>query len=164
MTCDHNRPRRALRMLAFAAVLLLTLLLSAAALAAEAMDITEDCKFKTSSTKFKYTQMTDKKYTSKWESNKTKTPNIQITATKTMPIKYLYVCFASIPEAWEVQVADGDDWMTAIPGDTRFLHTLVTLPEPAEKVRLIVRSEKQCVLAINAVSYTHLTLPTICSV
>ena len=42
MPCDHNRPRRALRMLAFAAVLLLTLLLSAAALAAEAMDITED--------------------------------------------------------------------------------------------------------------------------
>ena len=149
MPCDCSRPRRALRLLVFVAVLLMTLALSAAALAAEAMDITEDCKFKTSGTKYKYTQMTDKKYTSKWESNKTKAPNIQITATKAMPIKYLYVCFASIPEAWEVQVADGNDWITAIPGDTRFLHTLVTLPEPAEKVRLIVRSEKQSVLAIN---------------
>ena len=65
MPCDCSRPRRALRLMAFAAVLLMTLALSAAALAAEAMDITEDCKFKTSGTKYKYTQMTDKKYTSK---------------------------------------------------------------------------------------------------
>ena len=43
MPCDCSRPRRALRLLAFAAVLLMTLALSAAALAAEGMVITEDC-------------------------------------------------------------------------------------------------------------------------
>ena len=43
--------------------LLMTLLMACAAnaaFAAEAADITEDCKFKTTASKFKYTQMTDK--------------------------------------------------------------------------------------------------------
>ena len=55
---------------------LLTLLMvfaASAAMAAEAVDITDECTMKGPS-KFKYTQMTDKKYTSYWDSHKTKNP------------------------------------------------------------------------------------------
>lgn len=132
--------------------LLLTLLMlcaATAALAAEAMDLTDECKFKVSYAKYKYTQMTDKKFTTHWESAKAKTPWASITAPAGMPISGLYICFAEMPSQWEVQLADGDDWFTAVEGDTRFLHTWVELPEPAEKVRVIITSDKKEVLSIN---------------
>ena len=62
------------------ALLTLLALSLSVAFAAEANDITEDCKFKVCSSGRKYTLMTDKKYTSYWESNKIKTPWIAITA------------------------------------------------------------------------------------
>ena len=52
------------------ALLTLLALSLSVAFAAEANDITEDCKFKVCSSGRKYTLMTDKKYTSYWESNK----------------------------------------------------------------------------------------------
>lgn len=128
---------------------LLTLSLSVA-FAAEANDITEDCKFKVCSSGRKYTLMTDKKYTSYWESNKIKTPWIAITAPEGKPIAGLYVCFGNMPESWEIQTSDdGKDWFTAVPGDTRFLHAYVALPQPAQHVRLAVTSEKKTALRIN---------------
>ena len=45
-------------------VTLLMLCMAHSALAVEAADITDECKFKTTSSKYKYTQMTDNKYTS----------------------------------------------------------------------------------------------------
>lgn len=120
------------------------------AFAAEANDITEDCKFKVCSSGRKYTLMTDKKYTSYWESNKIKTPWIAITAPEGKPIAGLYVCFGNMPESWEIQTSDdGKDWFTAVPGDTRFLHAYVALPQPAQHVRLAVTSEKKTALRIN---------------
>ena len=128
---------------------LLALSLSVA-FAAEANDITEDCKFKVCSSGRKYTLMTDKKYTSYWESNKIKTPWIAITAPEGKPIAGLYVCFGNMPESWEIQTSDdGKDWFTAVPGDTRFLHAYVALPQPAQHVRLAVTSEKKTALRIN---------------
>ena len=128
---------------------LLALSLSVAS-AAEANDITEDCKFKVCSSGRKYTLMTDKKYTSYWESNKIKTPWIAITAPEGKPIAGLYVCFGNMPESWEIQTSDdGKDWFTAVPGDTRFLHAYVALPQPAQHVRLAVTSEKKTALRIN---------------
>ena len=113
-------------------------------------DITEDCKFKVCSSGRKYTLMTDKKYTSYWESNKIKTPWIAITAPEGKPIAGLYVCFGNMPESWEIQTSDdGKDWFTAVPGDTRFLHAYVALPQPAQHVRLAVTSEKKTALRIN---------------
>lgn len=94
--------------------------------------------------------MTDKKYTSYWESNKIKTPWIAITAPEGKPIAGLYVCFGNMPESWEIQTSDdGKDWFTAVPGDTRFLHAYVALPQPAQHVRLAVTSEKKTALRIN---------------
>lgn len=126
------------------ALLTLLALSLSVAFAAEANDITEDCKFKVCSSGRKYTLMTDKKYTSYWESNKIKTPWIAITAPEGKPIAGLYVCFGNMPESWEIQTSDdGKDWFTAVPGDTRFLHAYVALPQPAQHVRLAVTSEKK---------------------
>jgi len=132
------------------ALLTLLALSLSVAFAAEANDITEDCKFKVCSSGRKYTLMTDKKYTSYWESNKIKTPWIAITAPEGKPIAGLYVCFGNMPESWEIQTSDdGKDWFTAVPGDTRFLHAYVALPQPAQHVRLAVTSEKKTALRIN---------------
>lgn len=132
------------------ALLTLLALSLSVAFAAEANDITEDCKFKVCSSGRKYTLMTDKKYTSYWESNKIKTPWIAITAPEGKPISGLYVCFGNMPESWEIQTSDdGKDWFTAVPGDTRFLHAYVALPQPAQHVRLAVTSEKKTALRIN---------------
>lgn len=132
------------------ALLTLLALSLSIAFAAEANDITEDCKFKVCSSGRKYTLMTDKKYTSYWESNKIKTPWIAITAPEGKPIAGLYVCFGNMPESWEIQTSDdGKDWFTAVPGDTRFLHAYVALPQPAQHVRLAVTSEKKTALRIN---------------
>lgn len=132
------------------ALLTLLALSLCVAFAAEANDITEDCKFKVCSSGRKYTLMTDKKYTSYWESNKIKTPWIAITAPEGKPIAGLYVCFGNMPESWEIQTSDdGKDWFTAVPGDTRFLHAYVALPQPAQHVRLAVTSEKKTALRIN---------------
>ena len=132
------------------ALLTLLALSLSVAFAAEANDITEDCKFKVCSSGRKYTLMTDKKYTSYWESNKIKTPWIAITAPEGKPIAGLYVCFGNMPESWEIQTSDdGKDWFTAVPGDRRFLHAYVALPQPAQHVRLAVTSEKKTALRIN---------------
>ena len=136
----------------FSAVLLIFLLTLGAAFAAEANDITDDCKFKVCGSKFKYTQMTDKKYTSYWESNKVKTPWINITAPDDTPIAGVYICFGNMPDSWEIQTSDdGKDWFTAVEGDTRFLHAYVALPEPSKYVRLAVTSEKKMKLRINEI-------------
>lgn len=132
------------------ALLTLLALSLSVAFAAEANDITEDCKFKVCSSGRKYSLMTDKKYTSYWESNKIKTPWIAITAPEGKPIAGLYVCFGNMPESWEIQTSDdGKDWFTAVPGDTRFLHAYIALPQPAQHVRLAVTSEKKTALRIN---------------
>ena len=142
------------------ALLTLLALSLSVAFAAEANDITEDCKFKVCSSGRKYTLMTDKKYTSYWESNKIKTPWIAITAPEGKPIAGLYVCFGNMPESWEIQTSDdgkdwftagrgGRDWSPAVPGDTRFLHAYIALPQPAQHVRLAVTSEKKTALRIN---------------
>ena len=133
--------------------LLLTLLMVLAAnvaFAVEAADITDQCKFKTTTSKYKYTQMTDKKYTSYWKANKAKDPSIQVTSPdKDTLIGGIYACFGNLPASWEVQVsADGKKWETAVEGP-QYLHAYVPLPEPARYVRLQVTTGKQYELYLN---------------
>ena len=134
-------------------VTLLVLCATTAALAAEAMDITNECTFKVCYSGIKYSQMTDKKFTSKtWTSKKIKNPWVEITAPSAFPMQGLYICFAEMPSSWEVQIADEDgDWMTAIEGDPRFLHTWVPFPEPAQHVRIMVTQEGAFELAIHEI-------------
>ena len=133
--------------------LLLTLLMVLAANAAsavEAADITDDCKFSTTSSKYKYTQMTDNKYTTYWKANKAKNPSIAVTSpSKDVLIGGIYVCFGNLPDSWEVQVStDGKKWETAVQGPA-FLHAWVPLPEPARYVRVQVTTGKQYELYVN---------------
>jgi len=131
---------------------LLLLCTASLALAAEAVDITDECKFKVAYTSRKYTQMTDKKYTSYWESKSVKNPFIAMSAPEGKEIAGVYVCFGNMPPAWEVQVSDdGDDWFKAVEGDTRFLHSYVALPEPSQHVRIIVNHDKKYTLRVNEI-------------
>ena len=134
-----------------ALLLVLTLLcVTTAALAAEAMDITEQCKFKVSYEKYKYTRMIDKQFTTYFSTNNAPNPWVQITAPVGMPIHGLYICFAEMPESWELQLFNEDgDWFTSIPGDTRFVHCWVQLPQPAAQIRLVVTQESWFTLVIN---------------
>ena len=127
----------------------LLMLGATSALAVEAADITDQCKFQTTSSKYKYTQMTDKKYTSYWKANKAKNPSIAVTAPKDQLIGGIYACFGNLPETWEVQVSkDGKKWETAVQGPA-YLHAWVPLPEPSRYVRLRVTTGKQYELYLN---------------
>ncbi len=132
--------------------LFLTLLMLACAttaLAAEAADITDVCKFKVASSKYKYTQFTDKKFTTYWKANKAKNPAIAVTAPEDQLIGALYVCFGNVPETWAVQTSDnGKDWFTVAEGP-QFLHAYVELPEPSRYARMIVTTGKNYELYLN---------------
>ncbi len=120
-----------------------------AALAAEAADITDECTFKPTYSKYKYTTMTDKKYTSYWKANKTVNPSIAVTAPKDQLIGGLYMCFGNLPAQYEVQVSeDGKKWTTVAQGP-QFLHAYVPLPEPSRHARMIVTTGKQYELYLN---------------
>ena len=131
-------------------LILLMMLAASTAFAIEAADITDECKFKTTSSKYKYTQMTDNKYTTYWKANKAKNPSIQVTSPdKDTLIGGIYVCFGNLPDSWEVQVSeDGKKWETAVQGPA-FLHAWVPLPEPARYVRMQVTTGKQYELYLN---------------
>lgn len=136
--------------------LLLTLLMICAANAAfalEATDITGECKITNSASKRKNTMMTDKKYTSYWESNKVKNPYVQAEAPKDQLIGGVYVCFGSLPESWEIQVSkDGKKWETVAQGPD-YYHAWVPLPEPARYARMQVTTGKNFALRMNEIFF-----------
>lgn len=121
----------------------------AGALAAEAMDITDDCTFKVSYTSRKYTSMTDGKYTTYWESKKANNPWVQVTAPAGMPIHGLYLCFSKMPETWEVQVDNGNGWETYYVGNDDFYHVYVPMQEGFTQVRVYCTLEKKFVMGFN---------------
>ena len=130
---------------------LLMLCAASAAFAAEAVDITEFCKLKASSSKFKMSQMTDKKYTTYMYTNEQKNPYVTITADKEHLIGSVYVCFGSLPEKWVVQTSDnGKDWFTAAEGPA-YLHAYVELPEPSRYARVLAMTDAKYKLYINEI-------------
>ena len=132
-----------------ALLLTLVLLLAASSALAEVAEvITDECTFKYSSSPRKSTMMTDKKYTSYWETNKVKDPYVQLTS-KDKLIGGVYVCFGSLPESWEIQVSeDGKKWETAARGPD-YYHAWVPLETPSRYVRLQVTTGKSFTLRIN---------------
>lgn len=133
------------------AVLLMLLGAAATAHAAEAIDITEECSFGASYNQRKPKLMTDKKFTTYWASGKAKAPWLSVAAPAGMPIHGVYICFGTMPENWEIQIHDGQDWMFYQQGDTRFLHAYVNIPEGAEKIRIVATAEKKFALNINEI-------------
>ncbi|MBQ8536114.1 MAG: phosphodiester glycosidase family protein [Clostridia bacterium] len=123
---------------------------SSCALAAEAVDLTADCSFHLSYTKKSEKAMIDRKTTTCWESHKDNNPWVEIDAPAGVPIQGLYICFATMPDSYEIQVDNGNGWETVKQGDTRFYHTFISLA-PAEKVRIYVTNEGVFQLAINEI-------------
>lgn len=137
------------RLLTALIVMLLMLFSTSAALAAEAADITAECTFDSSRTQRNIKLLKDKDYSTYWKSNKSNKPWVSIDAPADTPIHGVYVCFALVPESWEIQIGDGEQWTTYQQGDTRFLHAFVSIPEGAEHVRLLAGYEEKTNLCIN---------------
>ena len=98
------------RILTALALLLTALALCAAAYAEEAEDITPGCTFKLCSSSRRATSMTDRKYTTYWESNKIRNPYIAITSET--PMYGLYLCFRRMPSSYAIQTfVGGEDGM-----------------------------------------------------
>lgn len=143
-------PARAIRLL----LLLLVLLAAPAlrpALAETAHDITGECTVRFSSSKFKSSMMTDKKYTSHWYTNKTKKPYVEVEAPKDTPIYGFYICFATMPDSYEIQVLVNGRWETWYEGVTDYYHVYYEFPEGADGVRLRVTQDAAFVLDINEI-------------
>lgn len=133
-----------MKILAATLVLLALTGISASALAQEAENITAACAFEVSGGR-KPTQFTDGEYTSYWLSDERKGAYIDITAPADAPMHGLYICFADMPKAWEIQKQDADGkWTTLVSGDTRFLHTFVPL-EGENHVRFVSTGKKEAV-------------------
>ena len=105
--------------------LALTLCLSGA-LAAEAMDITSQCTLRCSPNSIPSKFLTDGQYTTKAVFRKTTHPWVSIAAPAGLEIHGLYVCFATMPASYEVQVdyGNGSGWEKYMDGDTRFYHEI----------------------------------------
>ena len=132
-----------------AALLALMCLLGGVALADEAENISKGCTWKVNSTYFKATMMTDGKYTTKWQSKSVKHPYVAVTAPDSEEIYGLYVCFATMPDSYEIQVKKGDDWVTYAEGRRDYYHLYYPIPEGASGVRLYVTDSGSFNLQIN---------------
>ena len=133
-------------------LLLLLLLCCSAALAEEAQDLTDQCKFSASPGKFKLTRMYDRDYRTAYMSDKQKAPYVELTAPKGSPIHSLYVCFAHknlIP--WELQAKRGGKWETVYESAGNYAHEYVTLADGESALRIRARAEKQAQMIVNEI-------------
>lgn len=128
---------------------LLVMACTGAAMAAEAVSIGNECAWKLRGAGQKYTKMTDGKYTTVWSSGKTTKPFVEISAPAGSPIGGLYICFATMPDAYEIQVQKGGEWHRYCKGDTSYYHAYVPFDKTYEKVRLQVTMDKAFELKIN---------------
>lgn len=132
------------------AALLLAALGCLSALADEAPDITEQCKFTASPGKFKLTQMYDRDYRTAYMSSKQREPHVDITAPKGSPIHSLYVCFAhKALTPWELQAKHGGKWETVYRSEGAYAHEYVELPQGEEALRIQSKAEKSTILIVN---------------
>lgn len=117
--------------------------------AAEAEDITALAEISPRSPRHGLKSISDRKYTTPWETAAGKNPYVQAVLPGDKPCSSLYVCFGSMPAAWEIQTQDGGKWVTLVQGDTRFLHAFIQLPKPVSKLRIAVTDKKKTTLLIN---------------
>ena len=130
------------------ALALLLLLTASGALAAEATDITQQCRFKLSRNN-SAENLTDGKYTTSWQHAKNKAPSVAVSAPTGVKIHGLYICFGIMPEAYEIQVKKGSQWVTVQQGNTEIYHVWVELPDGAGDVRILGKGSKKQTMCIN---------------
>ncbi len=129
----------------------LLLLLTAVCAAEEAADLTDGCRFKSSGTKFKYTQMTDGKYTTYWYTHEARHNWLTITAPGGSKIHGLYLCFKNMPDSYQVQIGSGDNWRTVAEGDTGIYHAFYAFEGGVSAVRIYCDSDTRQVLGFNEI-------------
>ena len=111
-------------------VVMLLLLLASVACAEEAADISADCSFKSDSYARKFTNLTNKKYDTYWQSGERKNPYLVIKSDE--PMHSLYICFREMPTSYQLQRKEGKEWITFAEGDTRFYHAFYELDGETE--------------------------------
>lgn len=133
--------------LVFAAIIALCF-----ASAEEAPEITDSCRFRSSGTKFKYTQMTDGKYTSYWYTHEARHNYLTISAPSGQRIHGLYLCFRNMPDAYQVQTPKGSDsWETVYEGDPGIYHAFYAFDGGVSSVRVYVPTDTRQVLGFNEI-------------
>jgi LmbE family N-acetylglucosaminyl deacetylase len=115
----------------------------------EAEDITALAEISPRSPKHGLKSISDRKYTTPWETAERKNPYVQAVLPEDKLCSSLYVCFGKMPSSWEVQVPDGGKWVTLVNGDTRFLHSFIQLPRPVTSLRITVTDKKKTSLLLN---------------
>jgi LmbE family N-acetylglucosaminyl deacetylase len=113
----------------FLLLFLLIILCCGLALADPAQDITKQCKFGNSNSKYNSRYVRDRNYGTSWISLKEAEPWIRVTAPDGSLCYGVYVCFSTkTPMPWKVQVPQGDGWVTVAKGAGLYLHEYVALP------------------------------------
>ena len=141
-----------IRFLPLLLLLLLLLLCAVPALAEEAADITDQCKFSASPGKFKLTRMYDRDYRTAFMSDKQKNPYVELTAPKGSPVYSLYVCFAhKTLTPWELQAKQGGKWVPVYQSSGSYAHEYVVLDQPETALRVKPVSDKSVQLIVNEI-------------
>ncbi len=136
------------RILICCALALLLLACISSALALEAADLTERCKYDLNGLSNAKNIM-DRKYTTYWESKATVSPQVVITAPE--PVYGLYLCFRAKPRSYEIQADRGSGWETVCEGHPEFLHVYYEL-DGAEKIRICTSEEGKTTIGFNEVA------------
>ena len=132
--------------------ILLALLLSGAAMAQEAEDITAQATVKASSTDKLYKthameRALDRDYTTMWKSKKERRANLEITSPE--PVYGIYLCSGMEKlEPWVVEVPDGKGWTVAARADGVYGHEYLPL-DGLTHFRIRVETTAQKVFAIT---------------
>ena len=121
------------------------------ALADEAPEITRQCTFKSTGTMFKYSQFYDGKYTTYWVTHSARHNYLQVTAPSGQKIHGLYLCFRSMPDAYEVQTGHGNSWETVYVGDTDIFHAFYSFDGGVSSVRVYVPTNAKQELGFNEI-------------
>lgn len=133
-----------------AALLLLTLLLSLSTARAEvAAELEAQCAYRSDARAWKFPRMTDGDYDTYWQSGEQRNPWLIIQSEE--PMHGLYLCLREMPESYELQRREGDEWVTFAQGDTRFHHVYYALNGETE-IRLYSTQQRKHCLRINELS------------
>lgn len=139
------------------ALILLTALLPACALAQQARDITGECTIKSPGRQTK--SLHDQKYTSYFSTNETKNPYVEFTTPQGVSAQYLYLCFGNMPASWAIEEEKGGSWQLLLDGTQDYDHVLLELGG-ATHFRLIDTTGKRTKMKINeAFVFTEGELP-----
>ena len=130
-------------------ILLAAALMTGTAAAEEAEDITSGCRIGLSSPAGRIARITDGKYTTSCESEKTGNPWMTVTSGRL--IYGLYLCFSVMPDEYVVQRENGSgEWETLYRGNTDFCHVFYPL-DGCMQIRVYVPSGGRTVMGFNEV-------------